>query len=416
MNIYLETYGCTANKSDASIIRGILKKEKHNFVPTMVNADILILLTCTVIGTTEQRMLSRLRVFNKTKKPIIVSGCMPSVQSDEIKKIVPEAILLPSHHLQYIADVIQGKQYTFKPMNKTHLPKTFTDIVAPISIAEGCNLSCSYCITHIARGRLRSYPINEIVKDITHALAQGCKEIQITAQDTASYGHDIQSGLGALLRSICTIKGDFRIRIGMMNPFYVLQNTNSIFASFNDVKIYKFLHLPIQSGNNEILQKMKRNYTVEDCLDIIKQFRKYYKEGTIATDIIVGFPTETDEQFKQTIKLIQTIRPNIVNITRFSARPYTKAKIMNGRVNTETAKKRSRIATELCSTISFEENKNCIGKKYEILITKIDKQGTNIGRNENYKAIHVQDMCFLGGYAKVEIVDADAVHLYGKLI
>jgi MiaB/RimO family radical SAM methylthiotransferase len=263
---------------------------------------------------------------------------------------------------------------------------------------------------------LRSYPIDEIRTDILNALAQGCKEIQITAQDTASYGIDIQSDLGTLITSICTIKGDFRIRIGMMNPFYVLRYQKSIFASFNDVKIYKFLHLPIQSGDNEILQQMNRNYTVEDCYDIIKHFRNNYNEGTLATDVIVGFPGETDEQFKQTIRLIQTIRPNIVNITRFSPRPQTIAKKMNGRIVTEIAKNRSRIAAELCSTISLEENKKCIGKKYNILITKTDKQGTYMGRNENYKPIHVQGMYTLGEYVKVEIVDADGVHLHGKLI
>jgi len=416
MKIYLETYGCTANKSDESVLRGIIKKENHEIADSIEEADVLVLLTCTVIGTTEQRMLSRMKVFKKTNKKIVVAGCMPSVQPDLIKSIVPNAFLLPSQHMHYINDIITGKEYTFIPKNKTLSPKNFKGISAPISIAEGCMLSCSYCITHFARGKLRSFPMNEIVSDVSNALKQGCKEIQITAQDTASYGLGTGNNLGKLLSNICKIKDDFRIRTGMMNPFNIQKNLENIISAYDDPKIYKFLHLPVQSGDNDILKKMNRKYVVEDFLEIVDKFRGKYPDITLSTDVIVGFPTETDEQFNRTSDLLRKVRPDIVNITRYSARPLTEAKTMKGRVSTKIAKERSKYLTDLCDTISKEKNKEHMGKKYTVLLTKKVKDNTFVGRAGNYKPVITNEKVEIGEFITLKIVDSDSIHLFGKLI
>ncbi len=416
MKIYLETYGCTANKSDESVLRGIIKKENHEIADSIEEADVLVLLTCTVIGTTEQRMLSRMKVFKKTNKKIVVAGCMPSVQPDLIKSIVPNAFLLPSQHMHYIDDIITGKEYTFIPKNKTLSPKNFKGISAPISIAEGCVLSCSYCITHFARGKLKSFPMDEILSDVSNALKQGCKEIQITAQDTASYGLGTGNNLGKLLSNICKINDDFRIRIGMMNPFTIQKNLENIISAYDDPKIYKFLHLPVQSGDNDILKKMNRKYVVEDFLEIVDKFRGKYPGITLSTDVIVGFPTETDEQFNRTSDLLRKVRPDIVNITRYSARPLTEAKTMKGRVSTKIAKERSKYLTDLCDTISKEKNKEHMGKKYTVLLTKKVKDNTFVGRAGNYKPVITNEKVEIGEFITLKIVDSDSIHLFGKLI
>ncbi len=416
MKIYLESYGCTANKSDESVLRGIIKKENHEIADNIEEADVLVLLTCTVIGTTEQRMLSRMKVFKKTNKKIVVAGCMPSVQPDLIKSIVPNAFLLPSQHMHYINDIITGKEYTFIPKNKTLSPKNFKGISAPISIAEGCMLSCSYCITHFARGKLRSFPMNEIVSDVSNALKQGCKEIQITSQDTASYGLGTGSNLGKLLSNICKIKDDFRIRTGMMNPFNIQKNLENIISAYDDPKIYKFLHLPVQSGDNDILKKMNRKYVVEDFLEIVDKFRGKYPDITLSTDVIVGFPTETGEQFNRTSDLLRKVRPDIVNITRYSARPLTEAKTMKGRVSTKIAKERSKYLTDLCDTLSKEKNKEHMGKKYTVLLTKKVKDNTFVGRAGNYKPVITNEKVEIGEFITLKIVDSDSIHLFGKLI
>ena len=234
MKVYLEVYGCTANKSDASLVKGILKDNNFEIVDKINNADILVLLTCTVIGTTEQRMLSRLKVLKNTDKIIIVGGCMASVQSDLIKSIIPDVKLLPPQYSYQIIDLLNSEKPNFKIKNKTKLSKCYDGIIAPISIAEGCNFSCSYCITSLARGKLKSYPINEIIEDINSSIRQGCKEIQLTSQDTSSYGLDTGNNLGELLTELCKINGQFRVRVGMMNPYTCLKNIDS--SSFEDIK------------------------------------------------------------------------------------------------------------------------------------------------------------------------------------
>jgi len=218
MKIYLEVYGCTANKSDASLVKGLLKENGHEIVENINDSNVIILLTCTVIGTTEQRMLSRLREFKKTGKKIIVTGCLASAQSDLVKSIVPNAQLLSPQYVYNIIDLLNDKKVSFKMRNKTLMKKYYENIAAPISIAEGCMFACSYCITSIARGKLKSYPIDEVIQDVYSALRQGCKEIQLTAQDTGSYGLDSDHNLGELLTSACKVEGDYRIRVGMANP------------------------------------------------------------------------------------------------------------------------------------------------------------------------------------------------------
>jgi len=296
------------------------------------------------------------------------------------------------------------------------LPKYYKDITAPISIAEGCMFACSYCITSIARGKLKSYPTDEILQDVCSALRQGCKEIQLTAQDTGSYGFDLGYDLSNLLTGVCKLKGKYRIRVGMMNPYTALKNIDSIIQAFDDNKIYKFLHMSIQSGDNNILKKMNRKYTVGDFLDIIKKFREKHKDITFSTDIIVGFPTETDEQFKHTIDLIKKIKPDITNITRYSARPYTKAKSMGGRIRTDVVKERSKLSTEVCNEISKENNFKHIGKKYTLLITEEGKNNTMIGRTENYKPVVIKENVKIGKFIPVEITSSAPTHLFGMLI
>ncbi len=416
MKTYLEVYGCTANKSDANLVKGQLLKDNHEIVEKIDDADVLIILTCTVIDTTQQRMLSRLKELKKTGKKIIVAGCMASIQKELAQEILPDAQFLPPQYSHHITEVLGGKRIVFEEKNKTLFPKYHDSIFAPISISEGCNFSCSYCITSKARGKLRIFPIEEIKQDVCLAVKQGCKEIQLTAQDTASYVFDTKTDLGELLTNVCTINGEYKIRVGMMNPFTLLKNIDSIIKGYNDPKIYKFLHLPVQSGNNEILKMMKRKYTTDDFFNIVKQFRKHYSNLTLSTDIIVGFPTETDEQFQHTINLLEQIKPDVTNITRFSARPFTKAKSMKGRIKTEIVKNRSKKLTQLCSKLTEKNNQKHVGKKYNVLITEKGKNNTFIGRSENYKPVILKDKVEIGCFYPMEIEGYAPTYLIGRII
>ncbi|MEA2055960.1 MAG: tRNA (N(6)-L-threonylcarbamoyladenosine(37)-C(2))-methylthiotransferase [Candidatus Thermoplasmatota archaeon] len=415
-NVYLESYGCTANKADASLILGILKGENYKIVEKIEDADVLIILTCTVIGTTEQRMLSRIRKLKKTGKKIIVAGCMASVQQELIKSIVPNAALLPPQNVHQIVDILEQEKVEFYQEYKTRFLKYYENVVAPIAISEGCCFACSYCITSIARGKLRSFPIDEIKDDLKSALDQGCKEIQLTSQDTGSFGLDTGHNLGELLSKVCKIEKEFKIRVGMMNPYTAKMNLDMVIDAYKNNHIYKFLHLPVQSGDNTILGKMNRKYVVDDFLQIVKKFRRVFPYMTLSTDAIVGFPAETNEQFQHTADILEQVKPDITNITRFSARPYTKAKSMVGRLKTEIAKERSRKLTEICSKISENRNKEHIGKNYNALITEKGKNNTFIGRAENYKSVVLKENVKIGDFVPVEIIDSAQTYLIGRLI
>ncbi len=416
MNIYVETYGCTANKSDESLILGLLKHDGHEIVHDLMDADVIVILTCTVIGTTEQRMLSRLKIFHKTHKKIVVTGCMPAVQADLINSVIPDAYLLPPQYIKYINNIIKGKKTIFLETKKTLLPKHYEGVIAPVMIAEGCRQSCSYCITHFARGALRSFPIREIAADVDSAIKQGCKEIQLTAQDTASYGLDIGTNLGTLLIYLCNIDSEFRLRVGMMNPAIVQKNIDSILTAYQNDKIYKFLHLPLQSGDDDILKKMNRGYTSKDFTRLVEQFRKKIPTLTLSTDVIIGFPTETEEQFYRTLELLKQIKPDVINITRFSARSLTAAKNMKGRINTHVVKERSKRTTEICSKIALEKNQEHLKKTYTVLVTERGKQKTFTGRSENYKQVVLTEPVIIGDCVHVKIIDAEPTYLLGKLI
>ena len=189
MRVYLEVYGCTANRADAKIIMGVLQEYGDILVDSIDDADAIVILTCTVINTTEQRMLSRIKEFKKTGKTLVVAGCMASVQPDLIYSIVPYAHLLPPRETHKILEILHDDK-SISDIKKYEAPKLFDGLIAPIGIAEGCMFSCSYCITSKARGYLESYPIDCILRDIKTAINSGCREIQLTCQDTASYGLD----------------------------------------------------------------------------------------------------------------------------------------------------------------------------------------------------------------------------------
>lgn len=220
-----------------------------------------------------------------------------------------------------------------------------------IPIAEGCLGNCSYCATKLARKELFSFSAKEIVKKIENS---NQPEIYLTSQDLSVYGMDRNETLSSLIREIIKIKRDFKLKLGMMNPKYV---SDELLDLYKSDKIYKFIHLPLQSGDNDLLKKMNRGYKVEDFTSIVKKFRKKFKESIIATDIIVGHPLETEESFDKTLKVIKEIKPEVLHIFKFSRRKGTKdfeLKDLPDRIK----KDRSRIINELFKNYNYEKIKN----------------------------------------------------------
>lgn len=407
------------NQGEARIMEDILKEKGHSIVDDLDHSDALVLVTCTVIETTELRMMRRLAAFSKSQKPVIIAGCMASAQKDDILTSNPNAILLTPqafNDIGKIADQLTKEEPGLKKKKIERLPSIKKTADAIIPISSGCLGSCTYCITRIARGKLRSCPPEFLIGSMRKALAEGFKEIRLTSQDTAAYGADINHNLPSLLRKIETLNGEFRVRVGMMNPENVISILHVIIEAYKNQRIYKFLHLPVQSGNERILKKMGRKYTIDDFYGVVKYFREAFPDITISTDIIVGFPNESEKEFMDSLELIKSLRPNILNITRFSARPKTEAMKMDNKIPSRIAKERSRKLTKTHADISRNINKGFIGRKERILITESGKNATMMGRTDSYKPVVVEDDVQLCDFVDVEITEAKDTYLKGRVL
>lgn len=409
MKLYFEAYGCTLNKGEAERVKEIVIENGHEIELEVQNAEIIIIFTCTVIETTERKMLKRIGEFSNIDKRIIVAGCMATIQQKKVQTIVPDAEFLSPQRLNEIIGIV-GKEDILE--KRIRIIKN--DCIGIVPIANGCLGKCTYCITRLARGRLKSRSIQEITKEVYKAVEKNLKEIQITAQDTACYGKDIGTSLPDLMNSLTILDGDFRIRIGMMNPNIALPKIDKLIKSYSSEKVFKFLHLPLQSGDNEILKIMNRNYEVKDFDKIVNSFRNSFNGLTLSTDIIVGFPNENEESFQKSCEIIKRIKPDNINITRFSPRVGTKASKMKA-PHSRIVKERSRILTKLRFEISKKINQNLIGNFEKILITETGKDNTMIGRTQNYKQVVINKNLKLGEFYNIKIISAKNTYLLGEL-
>ena len=283
-------------------------------------------------------------------------------------------------------------------------------------MAEGCNGSCSYCIVRKARGRLKSRPPEEIIDQIKRVAAEGAAEIQIAAQDTAAYGRDLGFSLAGLLQMAARVPGDFQLRVGMMNPDSILFQLEELIEAFSSPKVYRFLHIPLQSGSDEILQSMGRKYRAKDFLAVADAFRKKYEDITIITDIITGFPGEREEDFMESIRAIDRLQPDKVNVTRFSCRPGTGAAGMYDMPD-RIKKDRSRAMTELWLDIAARKNRRYLGRLLPCLVVESGKKGTVKARAANYLGVVVVgEKIPLGSRLMVEITGCNSFYVSGRAV
>ncbi len=324
--IFIKTFGCQSNIADSEQLAGLLEKD-NQIVDSLDKANIVFLNSCSVKSVTQNKQLEFIKDFPDDKK-LIVGGCLP--KSLDLKKF---------------SDKVCGTLDTNSLLNINNPRIRKNKDIAIINVSRGCLGGCSYCATKLARGSLRSYSIDDIKKEFNVALREDCNKFYITGQDTGCYGFDIGNNLSELLRELTNIKGNFKIRVGMMNPEHTLKILDDLIEVYKSDKIIKFLHIPVQSGSDKVLKEMNRNYKVEDFKRVVKEFRKNISRINISTDVIVGYPTETEKDFQETLKLIREVKPEVLNISRFSSRPKTAASKLK-QINSGEVKKRSKILTE----------------------------------------------------------------------
>ena len=272
---------------------------------------------------------------------------------------------------------------------------------------------CTFCQTKLAKGDITSYRVGDVVRQVKEEVLSGCSEIWLSSTDNGCYGLDIGSDLPELVNAVSAIRGDFMIRVGMMNPMYMPRIRDNLLSAYENSNVYKFIHVPVQSGSNLVLAAMKRGHTVGTFEDVVKKMRNRFEQFTISTDIIVGFPTESDDDFEQTVSLLERTRPDIVNISKYSARPGTDAAKMD-KIDPKTVKHRSQKITKVVSAISSESNKKWIGWSGKVLFSEDTGNGIR-GRNYAYKPIYVSKGAYVGLSCNVRITGSTTNSLLGQI-
>ena len=423
--IFIETYGCAANKSDSEIMAGLLTQNGFEIAISIENSDVVILNTCIVKQASSHRMERRIIEIHNSGKPLIVAGCMAKAEPERIEKLAPKASIITPDAIDKIVDIVKktldGEKVVVdsEKKEKVLLPRIpFNKIISIVQISSGCLSACTFCETRIAKGILKSYRPSSIIERIKEDLKNGFKEFWITSQDNGCYGFDIGTNLAELLNAIVKIEGNFFVRVGMMNPAHLIRRKDlleNLIEVFKNEKIFKFIHLSIQSGSNKVLKDMNRGHTVEDFLEVVDAFRREIPEITIETDIIVGYPTETEEDFEKTVDLLKTLNPDVVNISRFFPRPKTPAEKLK-QLPMKIVNDRSRKIHELVREISLEKNKKYLQKIVDIFVDEVGKGKSYIGRTINYRPVVIEsENDILGKVINVEIIDVKSNFLTGRV-
>ncbi len=424
VSVYIETYGCPSNRFDTEVMLGLLRSEGFEIVYGVEQADIIILNTCAVKKPTEDRMVSRILKLRATGKPVIIAGCLPRINLNLLKEVYPEfpAVIDPrsvDKVGEAVKQVLSGRKglifFSDKPPPKMKLPRLrLSKVTEVVHVAEGCRFKCSYCCVRFARGRLYSYPLGDIVRTVKEAVKSGVKEIWLTGQDLGAYGLDRGYRLTDLVRKILELPlQGFKLRIGMINPCYARAMIKDLIEFYKDPRVYRFLHVPVQSGSNKVLKDMRRPYKAEFFEEIVEKVTQEIPDITIATDIIVGYPTEEEEDFKLTVELIKKTKPDVVNISRFMPRPGTEAAKLK-QLDPRIVKKRSSLLSRVCEQISLDKKRRFIGLKEEVLVVGGAKKAGMMARSPSYKPVLIFSKVEPGKFLRVRYVDAKPRYLVGE--
>ena len=423
MKVYIDSYGCTFNKADGQIMAGVLLENEIDIVDSIEDADVIIVNTCYVKLPTENKVVYKIQKLQNDfpDKKIIVSGCMVEIDPEKLEEIGPNCSWIGPHQLNKSADVVNAtycgeviRETGFSKESKVGVPKLTDDsLIHIIQICEGCLGACTFCCTRFARGPLNSYPIADIVAEAKEAIENGACEIQLTAQDTAAFGRDSGEKLSDLIKEVANLDGDFRVRVGMMHPKNVLDSVDEIIDAIKHPKVYNFIHLPIQSGSDKVLSEMRRGHTIEQYLDILSKFKREIPDLTLAVDIIVGYPTETDEDFELTVKLLHDIKPSLIHLSKYQHRKGAISSSLK-EIPHETLKKRSKFLSEIKSKITEDENRELVNSYQNVLVIEKGSKGGFIAKTDSYIPVIV-DCAELGTFVKVKITEATATYLKSEL-
>ncbi|WP_022819336.1 tRNA (N6-isopentenyl adenosine(37)-C2)-methylthiotransferase MiaB [Fusobacterium russii] len=428
------TYGCQMNVNESAKIKKIFQNLGYTVTDDIEDSDAVFLNTCTVregAATQIFGKLGELKQLKEKKGTIIgITGCFAQEQGRElIKKFPIIDIVMGNQNIGRIPQAIEkienneGSHEVYTD-NEDELPPRLdaafeSDQTASISITYGCNNFCTFCIVPYVRGRERSVPLSEIIQDVEHYVKKGAKEIVFLGQNVNSYGKDFKNGdnFAKLLNEVCKVEGDFIVRFVSPHP---RDFTDDVIDTIkNNEKIARCLHLPLQSGSTRILRKMNRGYTKEKFVALAEKIKKKIPDVALTTDIIVGFPGETEEDFLDTIDVVKRISFDNSFMFMYSIRKGTKAATMEEQIDEETKKERLQRLIEVQNECSLNESKTYKNKIVKVLVEGPSKKNKEVlsGRTSTNKVVLFKgDLSLRGQFVNVKINECKTWTLYGEIV
>ena len=431
----ITTYGCQMNLHESEKIAGILCEMGYTATNCEADADIIVFNTCCIRENAEDRAegnIGALKKLKKQKKDLIIAvgGCMTQQPgfAQKFHQTFPFVdIIFGTHNLENFRELLEKKLNSKKKVIEVlekegavveGTPKTRTSYPnAWVNITYGCNNFCTYCIVPYVRGRERSRKMEDIISECKDLIEQGYKEITLLGQNVNSYGNDLENAdFATLIDEISKIEGKFRLRFMTNHPKDF--NENLIKAISRSNKTCKSVHLPVQAGSNRILKLMNRKYTREDYLEKVKLLRQYIPDAAITTDIMVSFPTETEEDFIDTVNLVKEVKFSGAFTFIYSKRDGTPAAKMEGQIDEETSKRRIMELIDLQNSINRNQSKEYKDKTIEILCEGYDeKKKMYLGRDVYGRmAYFACERDVVGEFVMVKIVKTGGISLLGELV
>ncbi|HYK92903.1 MAG TPA: tRNA (N(6)-L-threonylcarbamoyladenosine(37)-C(2))-methylthiotransferase [Thermoplasmata archaeon] len=416
MRVYVEAFGCAQNLGEATAIDRATTAAGHSVVRDPGLADVGVLVTCGVIGPTEARMVRRYRALVERVPHVIVTGCLVPMRTALLGGPgIDRTSFVPIREQARIPDLISRLGPATPPPLPAGPEAGPASATEEVVIAQGCTSACSYCFSRLARGHLMSVPPLDVLSRVAAARDRGAAEVRLSSLDTSCWGEDVPAsgGLPSLLESVGELPGDFQVRLGMMSPQSLGPISGRVFQALRHPKFFRFLHLPVQSGDDRVLHEMRRGYSVEQFRQLVQEARDFLPDLMLSTDVIVGFPTEGEAEFEATLRLIDSVAPEVVNVTRFSPRPMTPAARLRP-LPSSVVKRRSRALTELRMRVARRRLERWIGWEGDVRVVEAGRDGTSVARMPNYLPVVLPDRRAVGQRVHLRVDGARSTFLFGR--
>lgn len=432
--LHLITYGCQMNEYDSERVAGLLKAQSYELTDNESDADLILLNTCAIREKAEDKVFSKLGQLRQVKaqRPDVivgVMGCMAQLHHQEIRRRAPVVdLVFGSPAIGQVASLVERVRRDRKPIVETGeaplvkitaRPDGAAKLRAYVTVMEGCEKHCTFCVVPTTRGRERSHPPEVIVDEIRGLVADGCREVTLLGQTVNAYGRDLTpaTDLAALFERVDGIEGLARIRFTTSNPYNL---TTRLIQALRDVpKVCEYFHLPLQSGSNRVLERMNRGYTRERYLELIDELRAAVPEIALSTDLIVGFPGETEDDFQATLDMVEQVGYDNVFAFRYSPRPGTPAAGYADQVAPDVKASRNARALETATRVAAERSRRLEGQTLEVLVDGVSKRNeaevsgrTRCNRVVNF---HGQHRVSVGDVVPVRVTEALPHSLRGTL-